>query len=177
MEAASILEQQFPAMSTRHKKPAKSKPTRKPVRKRHSLMPRGAVQRQFEFSTEGKHFDLQAIFDRINHRYFRNRLRNYTITWGRRRRQKPESYIVFGSIQEEDRLIRIHPLLDREFVPRWYIEYVVYHEMLHAFVPDKYDSAGRRIVHHEGFNSREKKFRHYRAAIGWEQENLGRFLK
>ena len=68
-------------------------------------------------------------------------------------------------------------MLDREFVPRWYIEYVVYHEMLHAFVPDKYDAAGRRVIHHEGFVKRERKFRHYQAAIQWEQENLGRFLR
>ena len=145
--------------------------------KRHSLAPHGAVQRQFEFSTEGRHFDLQAIFDRINARYFGNRLRSYTITWGRRRRKRPASYIVFGSIQEEDRIIRIHPLLDREFVPRWYVDYVVYHEMLHAFVPDKHDAEGRRIIHHEGFLKRERKFRHYQAAIAWEQENLGRFLR
>ena len=145
--------------------------------KRHSLAPQGEVQRQFEFSTEGRHFDLQEIFDRINARYFRNRLKGYTITWGRRRRRRPTTYIVFGSIQEEDRVIRIHPLLDREFVPRWYIEYVVYHEMLHAFVPDRYDGAGRRIIHHEGFLQRERKFRFYQAAIAWEQENLGRFLR
>ena len=80
-------------------------------------------------------------------------------------------------IQEEDRIIRIHPLLDREFVPRWYLEYVVYHEMLHAFVPDKYDAEGRRIIHHAGFLKRERKFRHYHSAIAWEQENLGRFLR
>ena len=139
--------------------------------------PRGEVQRQFEFSTEGRHFDLREIFDKINARYFNNRLRRYAITWGQRRRRRPESYIVFGSIQEQDRLIRIHPLLDREFVPRWYVEYVVYHEMLHAFVPDKYDSAGRRIVHHEGFLAREKKFRNYNRAVTWERDNLGRFLR
>lgn len=154
-----------------------TKPASKRPGKRHSLAPHGAVQRQFEFSTEGLHFDLQTIFDRINGRYFRNRLRNYTITWGRRRRRRPASYIVFGSIQEEDRIIRIHPLLDREFVPWWYIEYVVYHEMLHAFVPDRYDDEGRRIIHHDGFLKRERKFRHYQAAIQWEQENLGRFLR
>jgi hypothetical protein len=158
------------------RKPA-AKTGKKRPGKRHSLAPQGAVQRQFEFSTEGRHFDLQTIFDRINQRYFRNRLRSYTITWGRRRRRRPASYIVFGSIQEEDRIIRIHPLLDREFVPRWYLEYVVYHEMLHAFVPDKQDAAGRRIIHHEGFLKRERKFRHYQAAIQWEQENLGRFLR
>ena len=158
------------------RKPTKKVAGKKPG-KRHSLAPQGAVQRQFEFSTEGRHFDLQAIYNRINARYFRNRLRSYTITWGRRRRRRPASYIVFGSIQEEDRIIRIHPLLDREFVPRWYIEYVVYHEMLHAFVPDKHDTAGKRVIHHEGFLKRERKFRHYQAAIQWEQENLGRFLR
>lgn len=168
-------------MRKRNQQPAKRKPVRKsakrPPGKRHSLAPQGAVQRQFEFSSEGLHFDLQAIFDRINARYFRNRLRGYTITWGRRRKKRPASYIVFGSIQEEDRVIRIHPLLDREFVPRWYLEYVVYHEMLHAFVPDRQDASGRRIIHHEGFLKRERQFRHYQAAIQWEQENLGRFLR
>jgi len=97
--------------------------------------------------------------------------------WGRRRRERPKGYIVFGSIQEEDRVIRIHPLLDRPFVPQWYIEYVVFHEMLHAFVPDRYDSAGRRVVHHEGFLRRERSFRHYRRSLEWEHENLGRFLR
>ena len=168
-------------MAKRSHKVTKRKPAAKAVakkpRKRHSLAPQGAVQRQFEFSSEGRHFDLRAIFERINARYFRNRLRGYTITWGRRRRRRPTSYIVFGSIQECDRIIRIHPLLDREFVPRWYLEYVVYHEMLHAFVPDKFDESGRRVVHHEGFIKRERKFRHYTAAIQWEQENLGRFLR
>lgn len=138
---------------------------------------RAPVQRQFEFATEGRFFDLRTIFDKINARYFRNRLRGYVIVWGRRRRVRPKNYIVFGSIQEEDRVIRIHPLLDRQFVPQWYVEYVVYHEMLHAFVPDKYDSAGRRIVHHDGFIERERRFRFYRRSLDWEQENLGRFLR
>ena len=48
-------------------------------------------------------------------------------------------------------MIRIHPLLDRAFVPTWFLEYVVFHEMLHAMVPDRYDEQGRRLVHHDGF--------------------------
>ena len=172
-------------MSTRKKqrkpanrlKPQPAKTSRTPVRKRHLATVRTPLQRQFEFATEGRYFDLRAVFDKINARYFRNRLRSYTIAWGQRRRERPKSYIVFGSIQEEDRIIRIHPLLDRQFVPQWYLEYVVYHEMLHAFVPDRHDSAGRRIVHHEGFLEKERRFRHYRRSIEWEQENLGRFLR
>ena len=146
-------------------------------RKRHVATVRAPFQRQFEFTSEGRWFDLRAIFDRLNARYFRNRLRNYTIVWGRRRRERPTTYIVFGTIQEEDRLIRIHPLLDRQFVPQWYLEYVVFHEMLHAVVPDRYDSAGRRIVHHEGFLKKERRYRHYRRSREWEEENLGRFLR
>lgn len=155
------------------KSPAKK---RKPS-KRYAAIPSTSVQRQFEFNTEGRFFELQSIFDKINAHYFGKRLRRYTITWGRKRKKRPENMIVFGSIQEEDRIIRIHPLLDREFVPRWYIEYVIFHEMLHAFVPDRYDSAGRRIVHHEGFLKREREFRFYKRATEWERENLGRFLR
>ena len=149
----------------------------KRARKRHIATVRTPVQRQFEFASAGRYFDLREIFDKVNARYFRNRLRGYQIAWGRSRRERPKSYIVFGSIQEEDRLIRIHPLLDRQFVPQWYVEYVVFHEMLHAFVPDRYDTAGRRVVHHEGFLRRERRFRHYRRSIEWERENLGRFLR
>jgi hypothetical protein len=156
---------------------AKSAVVTSRARKRHLATPRTPVQRQFEFPAEGRFFDLRAVFDKINARYFRNRLHGYTIVWGRRRSERPKSYIVFGSIQEEDRIIRIHPLLDRQFVPQWYVEYVVYHEMLHAFVPDKYDSAGRRIVHHDAFLERERRFRYYRRSLDWEQENLGRFLR
>jgi hypothetical protein len=147
------------------------------VRKRHLATVRTPLQQQFEFPGEGRYFNLRAIFAKINTRCFCNRLRGYTIVWGRRRRERPRNCIVFGTIQEEDRIIRIHPLLDRQFVPQWYLEYVVFHEMLHAFVPDRYDSAGRRIVHHAGFLERERRFRHYRRSIAWERENLGRFLR
>ena len=159
-----------PSARTAAKVPART-------RKRHLATIRTPIQRQFEFTSDGRWFDLRAIFDKLNARYFRNRLRNYTIIWGRRRRERPKSYIVFGTIQEEDRMIRIHPLLDRQFVPTWYVEYVVFHEMLHAVVPDRHDRAGRRIVHHEGFLKKERRFRHYRRSQEWEEENLGRFLR
>jgi hypothetical protein len=74
-------------------------------------------------------------------------------------------------------MIRVHPLLDRPFVPTWFLEYVVYHEMLHSVVPDRFQKNGRRIVHHEDFNRRERRFRWFRRAKAWEQENLARFLR
>ena len=146
-------------------------------RKRKATCPKLPMQRQFQFASEGRYFDLQAIFKKLNAKYFRNRLQDYTIAWGRRRKEKPKEYFVFGTIQEEDRIIRIHPLLDARFVPNWFIEYVIYHEMLHAFVPDKFDENGRRLVHHEDFLKKERKFYFFRRAKRWEEENLGRFLQ
>ena len=135
------------------------------------------TQRQLPFGPEGRYFDLQTVFDKLKAKYFPRKLSGYTITWGRRRRLPPRDYFVFGTIQEEDRIIRIHPLLDQRFVPRWFLEYVVYHEMLHSVVPDRYDESGRRIIHHDEFNRRERKFPHYRRARKWEEENLTRFLR
>lgn len=135
------------------------------------------MQRQFAFPEQGKFFNLRAIFDKLNAKYFRNRLRDYTIGWGRKRTGRPRDEIVFATIQEDDRMIRIHPLLDRAFVPAWFLEYVIYHEMCHAVVRDEYDSSGRRIVHHEKFWARERRFHWFKRAKVWEEENLARFLR
>ena len=140
----------------------------------HSRLP---LQRQFNLHHEGTHFDLQRIFDQLNERYFGGRLRGYQVKWGRRRRLRPKDYFVFGTIQEEDRVSRINPQLDQAFVPAWLLRYILYHERLLSVVPDEALSNGRRRVHTEEFNRRERMFRGYHRARRWEQENLGRFLR
>jgi len=135
------------------------------------------LQQQLSFDNEGRFFDLKSIFDKLNSKYFSNALRRYRIVWGRRRKKRPKSYFVFASIQEADRIIRVHPLLDARFVPQWFMEYVIYHEMLHAQVPDEFDRSGRRRVHTERFNMRERRFPLYHKARRWEAENLARFLR
>ncbi len=140
----------------------------------HSSLP---MQRQLDLQHEGRYFDLQRIFDSLNERYFRGRLRGYEVKWGRRRQQRPKEYFIFGTIQEEDRLIRINPALDQPFVPLSFLQYVLYHEMLHSVVPDEKMPGGRRRVHTEEFNRRERKFRGYHRARRWEEENLAKFLR
>jgi len=150
---------------------------KKSVAKRKMGRPALPMQRQLPLAHAGRYFDLRAIFHRLNECYFDYRLRGYEIVWGRRRRLRPKHYLVFGSIQEEDRIIRIHPLLDAPFVPEWFLDYVVYHEMLHAVVPDERTPSGRRKVHTQAFAERERRFPHYRKAREWEAENLSRFLR
>jgi|ERR1043166_1475390 hypothetical protein len=135
------------------------------------------MQRQLNLQHEGRHFDLRQIFDDLNARYFRDRIRGYKVVWSRRRKQRPRDYFVFGTIQEQDRVIRINSLLDQPFVPSWFLRYVLYHEMLHAIVPDEPLRNGRRRVHTDEFNRRERKFRGYQRARRWEAENLARFLR
>lgn len=145
--------------------------------KRKIARPQLPLQRQLGLEMGGRYFDLRAIFDKLNARHFNNRLRGYKVVWGRKRRARPREYFIFGSIQEEDRIIRINPWLDQRFVPTWFLEYILYHEMLHAVVPDETKRGGRRCVHTEEFNRREKEFRFYKRARRWEQDNLARFLR
>jgi hypothetical protein len=157
-------------------KMAKSRKTKKKT-KRKLAHPKLPMQRQLNLLHEGAHFDLRPMFDNLNKRYFRGRLRGYKVMWGRRRKHRAKEYFIFGTIQEEDRVIRINRALDQPFVPPWFLRYVLYHEMLHSVVPDEVLSQGRRRVHTEEFNRRERKFPGYRRARRWEEENLSRFLR
>ncbi len=139
--------------------------------------PKLPLQQQLDLESGGRYFDLREIFDKINAKYFDNRLKRYRIVWGRKMKRRPLTVVTFGTIYEEERLIRINPRLDAAFVPRWFVEYVVYHEMLHAFVPEETLENGRRRIHTEEFQRREQKFFFYRRARKWELENLARFLR
>ena len=127
--------------------------------------------------TRGEIFQLQEIFDDLNSRYFRGAI-EARITWGQRprdTRRRRHNSIKMGSYSVEDKLIRIHPSLDRPFVPRNFIEWIVYHEMLHQ----KHDIpvvGGRRQFHTPAFLAEEAAFEHYDASRRWERENLNRLL-
>lgn len=150
---------------------------KKKITKRKLAHPMLPMQRQLNLRHEGTHFDLRVIFDDLNERYFPGRLRGYKVMWGRRRKHRPREQFVFGTIQEQDRVIRINPALDQPFVPLWFLRYVLYHEMLHSVVPDERLPGNRRRVHTEEFDRRERRFPLYRRARRWEDENLSRFLR
>jgi hypothetical protein len=105
------------------------------------------------------------------------------ITWGKAtgetahncRRSRTAS-LQLGSYSYEDRLIRIHRVLDRPDVPRFVIESVVYHELLHADLPPVTRN-GRRYFHTPEFRRRELEFRHFEKADLWVRENLQQLLR
>jgi hypothetical protein len=134
--------------------------------------------RPIALSTRGRHHDLLALCSAINERYFAGRV-SVNVTWARSQTGRPNSgrrSIKLGSYTSRDRLIRVHPALDAAFVPRYFVEYIIYHEMLHHVLPPKLQN-GRRELHGPAFVARERQFEDYQAALQWERENLGKLLR
>jgi hypothetical protein len=125
--------------------------------------------------TGGDHHDLRAIYDDLNARYFDGSI-DAAITWGPRTgRPRRRNSIKMGSYSVEDRLIRIHRSLDRSFVPRFFVEWIVFHEMLHQ-VHDIKVKNGRREFHTKAFLADEARFEHYHEARAWERRHLDAIL-
>jgi len=125
--------------------------------------------------TQGERHDLRAIYDEVNARYFDGQI-DAAITWGPRTgRPRRRNSIKMGSYSVEDRLIRIHRALDREFVPRTFVEWIVFHEMLHQ-VHDIKVKNGRREFHSKAFLADEARFEHFHDARAWERRHLDELL-
>lgn len=136
---------------------------------------RRSPERPIPLDVQGKYYNLQEIFDALNARYFEGRIRA-RITWGQRgRRRRSRESIKLGSYTFEDELIRIHPVLDAADVPRFFVEWIVYHEMLHQVHPIRVVN-GRRQFHSRDFLEDEAKFAHYAAAREWERAHLDELL-
>jgi hypothetical protein len=125
---------------------------------------------------EGKYHNLREIFDELNAEYFAGCIQA-RITWGSRgRRKRTRDSIKLGSYTFEDQLIRIHPVLDAADVPRFFVAWIVYHEMLHE-VYDMPVVDGRRVYHTPEFRTAEAKFERYAEAVLWERTHLAKLLE
>jgi hypothetical protein len=126
--------------------------------------------------TRGTSHDLLEIMNSVNAQYFGGAAGDVLITWGRRSRPsasaKKRNTIKLGSYSATERLIRVHPALDRDWVPRYFVSFIVYHELLHHVIP-----AAPRVLHPPEFLRREREFRHYERALVWEQKHIDRLLR
>jgi hypothetical protein len=62
-------------------------------------------------------------------------------------------------------------------VPRYFLESVVHHEMLHHEMGGVADRGGRTVYHTRAFREREARFPHHQQALAWEKENLPELLR
>jgi len=121
-------------------------------------------------SPRGRTYDLGHVFDRLNDVYFQGSVRA-AIGWGRAPGRRRRKSIRLGVYDHQTREIRVHPALDQAAVPRFFVEFIVFHEMLHQVFPSS-TGPGRRVHHPRAFRDREKAFPLYAQALRWERENL-----
>jgi hypothetical protein len=126
--------------------------------------------------TAGRAYDLDAIYKDINHRFFGGSL-EVPITWGKGAGRARRGGLTFGSYDPVLALIRIHPVLDRVEVPRYFIESVVHHEMLHHHMGGVPDRAGRTVYHTRAFREAEARFPRHQDVLSWEKTNLAFLLR
>jgi len=143
-------------------------------RHQHVIKRQERKPRPFRGRTAGRHHDLQAIFDSLNVERFESKL-EARITWGPVTARRARRSIKMGSFAVEDRIIRIHPILDQEDVPAFFIRWIVFHEMLHGR-HDIIRKGRRRIFHSPAFIADEQSFPDFARATAWEKANLDRLL-
>jgi len=136
----------------------------------NSPRPEHHTCRRVALKPHGTIYCLADIFDRLNREYFDGRI-TAGITWGRNRYKRRPRRMTLGSYCSSTNIIRITPLLDRRSVPAYVVEFIVYHEMLHADLLVK-TLPGRRRLHTKEFRMRERQFAVYEKALDWERKHL-----
>jgi SprT-like family protein len=146
------------------------------IRENRDLIRAAPDRPQQKLTERGRVHDLGDIFAQLNQQHFQGRL-EARIGWGRRGPGGRRRSIKMGVYLHDHKLIRIHPALDAERVPRHFVELVVFHEMLHQAIPPATGRDGRRIVHGSDFRARERRFPGYERARAWEKQNLHLLLR
>ena len=100
----------------------------------------------------GHVYDLEQVFDDLNTRFFHGLLGRPLMTWSRDHARQ-----MLGHFDPAHNTIVISRVFDRPEVPRFAVEYIVYHEMLHLKHPVKLRGS-RRCVHGPAFQAEEKLF-------------------
>ena len=101
---------------------------------------------------QGAIYDLNQIFEDLNQRFFHGLMGRPQMTWS-----SVHSRQSLGHYDPAHNTIVISRVFDKPTVPRYAIEYLVYHEMLHLRHPVKLRGS-RRCVHPVAFQAEEKLF-------------------
>lgn len=114
-------------------------------------------------SSKGHIYDLEEIFEDLNRRFFHGLLGRPMLTWS-----DHASRQSLGHYDPAHNTIVVSRIFDQPKMPKYAVEYLVYHEMLHLKYPVKLRGS-RRCVHPPEFQAEEKLFPHF--------ENVKQLLK
>ena len=123
----------------------------------HDLAAKARLVRQLRgrkhiHSACGHHYHLEEIFDDLNRRFFHGLMGRPQLTWSRDHARNR-----LGHYDPAHNAIVISRVFDHPHIPRYVVEYILYHEMLHLKHPVKLRGS-RRCVHSREFVEEEKMF-------------------
>ena len=122
------------------------------VRKTHLV--RQMRGRKMLRPARGHFYDLDAIFEELNTRFFHGLMGRPRMSWSQNKTRR-----ILGHYDPAHNAIIISRIFDHFSVPRYAVEYIVYHEMLHLKHPVRLRGS-RRCVHSAEFHAEEKLFPH-----------------
>ena len=103
-------------------------------------------------SAHGHFYNLDEVFEDVNRRFFHGLLGRPVLTWSAHHARR-----MLGHYDAAHNTIVVSRVFDGPRVPRYAIEYLMYHEMLHLKHPVRV-RAGRRCVHSREFQAEERLF-------------------
>ena len=115
----------------------------------HTRQTRG---RKRILTATGHHYDLDEVFETVNWRFFHGLLGRPVLTWSAHKARR-----LLGHYDSAHNTIVVSRVFDGPLVPRFAIEYLMYHEMLHLKHPVRV-RGGRRCVHSREFQADERLF-------------------
>ncbi len=115
-------------------------------------------------SAQGSVYDLDRMFSKLNRRYFDSNLEKPALTWSQRKTRS-----ILGHHDRVYATITISKSLDSTQVPEWFVEYILYHEMLHIKHAARMIN-GRRYYHTTAFRLDERRFARYEEAQRWLEQ-------
>lgn len=101
---------------------------------------------------EGRFYNLDEVFESLNFRFFGGLLGRPELTWSEHHAKRS-----LGHYDAAHNTIVVSRVFDRPSSPRYAIEYLLYHEMLHLKHPVRMRGL-RRCVHSREFKAEEAQF-------------------
>jgi hypothetical protein len=108
----------------------------------------------------GLHHNLEELFAEINGKYFENSLA-IPVEWSGSGRSSAKSVIRLGYYSPRKKLIKISRILDCPHVPKFFVSFILYHEILHHVLPPYQVFGSKRKIHHGEFKEKEREFQEY----------------
>ena len=108
------------------------------------------------------HHHLPSLTAEIHQTYF-FKVPPLRVRWGKQIARKKRRSIRLGSYNHVTGEIRIHPLLNSQDIPAFFIQSIIHHEYLHHLLGGN---------HNRRFHNHERQFRYHRESKEWIRRNL-----